>query len=71
MEEEKKCCGDCKCPHHKIVPWCIILIGLSFLLSQMNILTVGAVNMLWPVFLIIIGVVKLRGGNCKCCHINK
>lgn len=55
----------CACPHHKMVPWCIILIGLTFLLGQMNILTMEAVGLIWPVLLIIIGVTKLV--KCKCC----
>ena len=69
MQEEKKCCGNCscKCPHHSMVPWCIILIGLTFLLGQMNIFTLSAVSMIRPLLLIVIGVVKLRGKNCKCC----
>jgi hypothetical protein len=55
----------CKCPHHKVTPVAIILIGLAFLLGDWNILTMGAVALIWPVLLIIIGLVKL--GGCKCC----
>jgi len=55
----------CKCTHHKVVPLCIILIGLTFLLGQMNVLTAGFVAVAWPVLLIIIGIVKMA--KCKCC----
>ena len=55
----------CKCTHHKVIPTCIILIGLTFLLLQMNVLTVAAVGIIWPVLIIVIGVTKLA--KCKCC----
>ena len=61
MEGEK----DCKCTHHKIMPWCIILIGLAFLLLQLNILTAYAVGIIWPILLMVIGAKKLM--KCKCC----
>ncbi|MCX6722167.1 MAG: hypothetical protein NTY04_03175 [Candidatus Staskawiczbacteria bacterium] len=65
MENGKACCN---CSHHKIVPCCITLIGLAFLLLQLNIfLTAYVVGIIWPVLLIVIGLVKMRGGNCKCC----
>ena len=61
MENEKVC----KCTHHKVVPACITLIGLVILLGAMNVLTVGAVSIMWPLLLIIIGLTKMMG--CKCC----
>ncbi len=57
----------CKCPHHKIVPSCIALIGLAFLLLQWNILSASTVDIIWPVLLIVIGLTKLFGKGCKCC----
>ena len=30
--------GMCKCPHHKVVPVALILIGLSFLLNALGML---------------------------------
>ena len=59
--------GMCSCPHHKIVPLSITLIGLSFLLGDLSILTWGAVGLIWPILLIVIGVVKMSKGMCKCC----
>jgi hypothetical protein len=58
----------CKCPHHKVMPVAIILIGLAFLLETFNILSASSVAIIWPVLLIIIGAVKL--GGCKCCKQN-
>jgi len=55
----------CNCAHHKIMPWCIILIGLSFLLLQLGILTAGAVSIIWPILLMVIGLEKLV--KCNCC----
>jgi len=62
MEEKGKMC---KCTHHKIIPLCIALIGLAFLLAQINVLTAGAVAVIWPLLLIVIGVTKMV--KCKCC----
>jgi len=55
----------CKCAHHKAVPVCIILIGLAFLLQTLNMMSAGAVAVIWPVLLIVIGAVKMM--KCKCC----
>ena len=60
--ENKMVCG---CKHHKIVPICITLIGLVIFLGAINILTAGFVGIIWPVLLIIIGVMKMM--KCKCC----
>lgn len=64
--------GNCKCSHHKIVPACIALIGLTFLLGQFGIFTANAVAMIWPILLLIIGGSKMKKCNCcsgqgKCC----
>jgi len=55
----------CKCPHHRVIPWLIILIGLDFFLGGINVLTWGFVDITWPILLIIAGGTKLVG--CKCC----
>ena len=55
----------CKCPHHKVVPWVVILIGVDFLLGAVGVLTWSFVNITWPILLIIAGIMKL--GMCKCC----
>jgi hypothetical protein len=55
----------CNCPHHKIMPVIIILIGLTFLLGAFNVLSPMAVSIIWPILVIIIGLKKLK--RCKCC----
>jgi hypothetical protein len=57
----------CKCYHHKVIPVSIILIGVAFLLETLGILTDFALNMIWPVLLIVIGGTKLGARVCKCC----
>ena len=64
MEETAKTCG---CPHHKVVPMSIVLLGAIFLLGALNVLTPGTVSIIWPVVVIAIGLTKLMAGNCKCC----
>jgi uncharacterized membrane protein len=62
-----KTCKGCGCGHHKIVPILIILLGLEFLLAQVNVLTWGFVGVTWPILVIIVGCMKLAKGCCKCC----
>ncbi len=57
----------CKCSHHKVVPVCIALIGLVFLLGQLNVLSAGFVNLSWPVLLLAVGLTKMFSPKCKCC----
>ncbi len=55
----------CKCPHHRTIPWLIILIGVDFLLGAMNVLTWSFVDITWPILVIIVGIIKLM--RCNCC----
>ncbi len=57
----------CKCPHHKMVPLSILLIGVAFLLGEMGTLSMHAVNIIWPILVIVIGGTKMAGNSCKCC----
>ena len=57
----------CNCPHHKVIPLSIILIGLAVLLGATSYLTGTTVNILVGILLIVIGGTKLKGRNCKCC----
>lgn len=58
---------SCKCPHHKMVPLFIVLIGLTFLLQAFGVLSDYFVSFAWPVLLILIGLQKMFKGVCKCC----
>lgn len=57
----------CRCPHHKMVPLMAFLIGVAFLLRNLGILTMGAVDLVWPIFLIVGAGTKLNENKCKCC----
>ena len=57
----------CKCPHHKVVPFMIFLLGVDFLFGNLGWISVGFLNVTWPILIIIIGGTKLGRGMCKCC----
>ncbi len=56
----------CKCPHHKVVPLAVTLIGLAFLLQALGVLTAGFVDVAWPVLLVVAGLTKMSSGMCSC-----
>ena len=62
--------GMCKCPHHKVVPALIVLIGLVFLLETWGSVSVGFTNVAWPILLILIGLMKAFP-MCKCDDVKK
>lgn len=57
----------CRCPHHKVVPGLIALIGLVFLLQALEVLSSELVGYIWPTALLIIGLMKMSYHRCKCC----
>lgn len=61
----------CKCPHHKVVPVLIVLLGLVFLLQAMGTISSDFASLAWPVVIILIGLQKLFGGMCSCCNMKK
>ena len=67
MESNSNSAGVCSCKHHKAMPTLVVLFGLVFLLGYLNILTTAAVNIIWPILVIVAGVSKLSDGACKCC----
>jgi len=46
----------------------IVLIGLTFLLGALNVLSPRAVEITWPILLILLGLKKIFSGMCKCCN---
>ena len=68
MEPNTNAPGTCTCKHHKIVPVMIILFGVAFLLADLNILTWSALNVIWPILIIVVGFMKFTKGKCKCCR---
>ncbi len=67
MMNEKMDGGMCRCSHHSMIPVFVIAFGALFLLGDLNVLTAGAVNILWPILVIAAGFMKLMGKKCKCC----
>ncbi|HEX3095728.1 MAG TPA: DUF5668 domain-containing protein, partial [Patescibacteria group bacterium] len=55
------------CPHHKMFPIFVVLFGLTFLLGTLEVLSARTVSIVWPIIVILIGLQKLMGHNCKCC----
>lgn len=58
--------GACRCVHHKVVPILIILFGLVFLLGTLGYLDANIARIAWPTIIILVGLVKLFSGSCKC-----
>lgn len=50
-----------------IFPWVIIILGVIFLLQNLNILPAGFWNYFWPIILIAIGLSMLNKRNGGCC----
>jgi hypothetical protein len=67
METPQASDKKCTCGCHKLVGLCVALIGLTFLLGALNILTPRAVEITWPILVLFIGVKLVSGGKCKCC----
>ena len=61
--------NTCKCPHHKVMPVLVILFGLTFLLGAWGTISKDTVNIVWPVLVMLAGVMKLgeQSRVCKCC----
>ena len=57
----------CPCPHHKMIPIFLVLLGLSFLLTVMGVISTTVNNYVWPILVILIGLQKIFEGRCTCC----
>lgn len=57
----------CGCPHHKMIPLIIVLIGIDILLGAFNVFTGWFVEVAAAILIIVAGATKLGGGKCKCC----
>jgi hypothetical protein len=65
--EEMKAGMTCKCPHHKMLPLLVVLFGLNFLLGTLSVITMRTESIIWPIIVIVAGLMKMSGGACKCC----
>lgn len=59
--------GMCKCPHHKFIPFLMLLFALLFLLGALDVFTPYFVSVSWPVLVGVGALMKLFEGGCKCC----
>lgn len=59
--------GHCGCPHHKVPGLLIVLAGLAWLAGVTGWVSMGAVNLALPILLVLFGLMKMFGGQCKCC----
>ena len=59
--------AKCPCPHHKMVPILIILIGLTFLLNAFGTLDNHTTAIVWPILVVLLGLQKIFETRCKCC----
>ena len=57
----------CKCSHHKMTPFLVVLIGGVFILRGLHYFTPDAADILWGVLILCLGFQKLARGMCKCC----
>ena len=61
--------GTCTCNCHKGKGFkgaAVFLVGLTFLLTNTGVLTMGAANVIWPIIVMLVGI-KLMSRMCKCC----
>ena len=57
----------CGCMHHKVMPLFIILVGLTWLLTELTVISLHVAIIVWAVLIILAGLFKLMGGACGCC----
>lgn len=62
---------SCPCPHHKMVPVYVVLLGVLFLLNAFDVVTAGVTAMVWPIIIIAIGLQKIFQSRCSCCSKDK
>lgn len=58
---------SCPCPHHKVMPILVVLLGLSFLLTALHVYSAGVNSVIWPIIVILAGLQKMFSRNCSCC----
>ena len=66
MASEEKACG-CVC--HKFNGILVAVLGLDFLLGQLDVISQKVVGTVWPIVVILLGLSNSIGkGKCKCCN---
>jgi len=65
--------GSCNCPCHShkvkklFIGGFLVVFGLVFLLNKLNYTSDSFTNLAWPVLLVLLGIVFVGKGCCKCC----
>jgi len=54
-----------------MAPLFLVLLGLAFLAQAFGFLSAGAVGIIWPILVILIGLKGLAKNMCKCCDEKK
>jgi len=62
---------SCRCMHHSMVPWAIILIGVLVLLQAFNAFSMKVAAIILGILIIFIGGNKLNAHRCNCCMKDK
>ena len=63
MEQQKVC----NCPHHKVAPWMMIIVGLAFVVYALGTINFMTMGLIVGIGLFLVGFTKLTGHSCKCC----
>lgn len=59
--------NNCHCSCHQTLGIIIAFIGVVFLLGHFDVVGPDTVGLMWPILLILAGIKKAYGRNCKCC----
>ncbi len=65
-----ECCSTestCGCPCHKMNGILLTLIGVAFLLGNLDVISMKVLNITWPILVILLGLKNTCPGMCKCC----
>jgi hypothetical protein len=67
MEVEAGQQKKCGCPCHKMGGVVVVLIGVIFLLGNLDIISSKIIGIIWPIFIILAGIKIMAKRMCKCC----
>ena len=67
METSQASGGKCSCACHRMTGLFIALIGLTFLLGALDVLSARLVGILWPLLVLLTGIQIVFRNKCKCC----
>lgn len=67
METSQASGGKCSCACHKMLGLFIALIGLTFLLKSLDVVSPRAAGIIWPFLVLLMGIQIVFRNKCKCC----